>query len=212
MGTFVLFNTLIFYTYYAFFRCVPAVRCAERGVLAGCCWLAHVVLVSELLGTIGWLRKPAIIIVSLAILAIFWALIVRARSFSRRTEQSLFLAALLASPVNILFAVILAGALALILCCTMAFPPRVVDELTYHLPRAYMYVQAGGFVNFPKDSFLPFFYPFNAELLFVWTVLLSGSTRWVEIGQLLVGCWGGGVFYMMAREQGMKRADAGMFP
>jgi hypothetical protein len=57
------------------------------------------------------------------------------------------------------------------------YPPRGIDDVTYHLPPVYEAIQRGVWVLLPVELRGHFAYPLNGEVLFLWTALFTGATR-----------------------------------
>jgi len=56
-------------------------------------------------------------------------------------------------------------------------PIRGVDDLYYHLPPLFEYIQSHGIRLLPVDAHTSFAFPENAELLFLWPAIFSSSQR-----------------------------------
>ncbi|MGD0585729.1 MAG: glycosyltransferase family 39 protein [Oryzomonas sp.] len=54
-------------------------------------------------------------------------------------------------------------------------PIRGVDDLYYHLPPLFEYIQSHGIRMLPVDAHTSFAFPENAELLFMWPIIFSSS-------------------------------------
>jgi hypothetical protein len=81
-------------------------------------------------------------------------------------------------PISILL-VVAALTYGWILAAAYFLPPRGLDDLTYHLPTIFQYVQSHDIRLLPYDRMWPFAYPENGELLFMWLVMFTHSVRWM---------------------------------
>jgi len=87
----------------------------------------------------------------------------------------------------VLLAIILAFAGVWIATVIAFYPPRGIDDVTYHLPPIYQSVQDGRLALLPVGLRGHFAYPLNGELLFAWVVLFTHDTRWIDAPQVLFG-------------------------
>jgi Dolichyl-phosphate-mannose-protein mannosyltransferase len=59
-------------------------------------------------------------------------------------------------------------------------PPRGIDDLAYHLPPIFEYIQSHEIKLLPVELRHHFAFPENAELLFMWPTLFAGNQRLVD--------------------------------
>ncbi|MEO5357673.1 MAG: glycosyltransferase family 39 protein [Nitrospirae bacterium YQR-1] len=86
-----------------------------------------------------------------------------------------------------------------ILLSVYFLPPRGVDDLSYHLPPVFEFVQKHR-VFLPAVQLNPFVaYPMSAELLFLWPVIFMKNQVFVDSVQFIVALYGIVVTYALAR-------------
>src|SRR5262249_27929557 len=83
------------------------------------------------------------------------------------------------------------------------YSPRGVDDIVYHLPPIYQAVQTHRFQILPLELRQLFAFPFNAEMLFLWVTLLTGSVRWVDGTQILAAALGIAAVFALGRRLGL---------
>ena len=81
---------------------------------------------------------------------------------------------------TITLGVILLLTYAWILVAAFFLPPRGVDDLTYHLPAIFEYVQSHEIRLLPVALRTHFAFPENAELLFIWPLVFAKNIRMVS--------------------------------
>ena len=92
---------------------------------------------------------------------------------------------LLGDPLLVVLALVVAAELGYLTALAIFTPPTEYDVLTYHLVRAVFWIQRASVGFVPDATYGPIDeYPPNAEILQSWTMLLSGSVRWVGLVQL----------------------------
>ena len=67
-----------------------------------------------------------------------------------------------------------------ILIAAYYLPPRGIDDLAYHLPTIFEYIQSHQIKLLPVELRHHFAFPENAELLFMWPTIFSGNQRMVD--------------------------------
>jgi len=212
---YIAFNTIIFIQYADLLSLWGITRKAEKFILAYFLLMVQIIATLLFLGTIGCLfLLPAIMINSIIILSISY--------FSRPPRLSTPPASgwgmwkVILSPLsNKLIAGCSVLVLGWLLLCAYFIPPRVVDEITYHLPFIFESIQRGRWALLPTDLRIHFAYPMNAEVLYSWPVLFFKDTRWGSASQIPMGVWTSGMIYLFSRHFGLRRSKAfllaGMF-
>lgn len=67
-----------------------------------------------------------------------------------------------------------------ILVAAYYLPPRGVDDLSYHLPPIFEYIQSNTIKLLPVELHQSFAFPENAELLFMWPTLFAKNQRMID--------------------------------
>jgi Dolichyl-phosphate-mannose-protein mannosyltransferase len=67
-----------------------------------------------------------------------------------------------------------------ILVASYYLPPRGVDDLVYHLPPIFEYIQSHKISSLPVEIRTHFAFPQNAELLFMWPSIFSHDQRMID--------------------------------
>jgi hypothetical protein len=109
---------------------------------------------------------------------------------------------------TVLLAVILAFAGIWIATVIAFYPPRGIDDVTYHLPPIYQSVQDGRLALLPVGLRGHFAYPLNGELLFAWIVLFTHDTRWIDAPQVLFGLLCSIAVFALARRFSLAAREA----
>ncbi|NVO00751.1 MAG: glycosyltransferase family 39 protein [Geobacteraceae bacterium] len=63
-------------------------------------------------------------------------------------------------------------------------PPRGIDDLAYHLPTIFEYIQSHKISLLPVELRYHFAFPENAELLFMWPTIFAGNQRLIDSANL----------------------------
>lgn len=190
----------------------------ERFVLAAVGASGQIVVTVTALGAVGWLTTPALSAVNVIIAAAL--IVVALRSPARTAGPS----GLVLADVRAIRAGVRAArgwdtiALVVVLCVAAAwlatvitwYPPRGVDDLVYHLPPVYQAAQDHKLSILPLKIRDLFAFPLNGELTFLWTVLLGGSTRWVDAPPALFAALGVAAVYALARRFGASPRGAAL--
>jgi len=67
-----------------------------------------------------------------------------------------------------------------VLIAAYYLPPRGIDDLVYHLPAIFEYIQTHEIRLLPVELRHHFAFPENAELLFMWPTIFAGNQRMVD--------------------------------
>jgi hypothetical protein len=100
---------------------------------------------------------------------------------------------------NVALAVLFVFACAWIATVIRFYPPRGIDDVTYHLPAIYQAIQDKRLVVLPLELRGHFAYPLNGEMLFVLVPLFTGTIRWIDGTQALVWIVGMGAVFSLGR-------------
>ena len=195
---------LIFLSHYFLFVQLGIREVHQKIIFAGLLTCAQVILTEMVLGLLGWLYLPYLVLVNGTITAMVFLYVYisdtkeiisfknEAAVFFRGTKSAL-------SPAN---AALLA--LAVFVCVWMAavvyfLPPRGSDDIVYHLPPVYEYIINHKIFLLPVMMDGHFSFPQNAELLFMWPAIFWHSQQFVDSVQVIVAFWAVVVVYGLAR-------------
>lgn len=159
---------------------------AERLLYASLTGIALWLATAWLIAFLGVLNRPVIIGRTLAFLAVAIALRVRAGGFKELASRQFD------SRKVLMFGLPL---LPLFLWCifmlwrSVIVPPLSHDALSYHLPKAALWIQAGGWDRLEEVSFVIGPRPSNYEMLIADAILLDGGDVYTE--------WLGTIFYLV---------------
>jgi hypothetical protein len=179
----------------------PGERLAYAGLLAA----GQIVLAQLLPGIFGWLTAGTVLALNLSISAIVAGFALRRK---RVVPQVMPGGGKLLSPALLALLILLVATSLWLVAAAALLPPRGVDDLAYHLPPLYQAVQTGRISILPLELRESFAMPFNADLLFLWPLLLMHSDRWIDIVQFVVAIYGAVVIYVIASRLGATRRDA----
>jgi hypothetical protein len=87
-----------------------------------------------------------------------------------------------------------------VLIAAIFLPPRGIDDLVYHLPSLYHFVQNQGIELLPLDLRRGFAMPLNGDLLFLWPLLFFGNDYLIDMVVFWVVLYGVGVLYSLGRQ------------
>lgn len=154
-------------------------RGAERALFAALLGLAIHLGSAWLLALLQLLERPALIARTLVLLAIALVLRVRTGGVDPGREldpRKLLVGAAAAAPI--------ACWCAFVLWRSLLVPPLSHDALSYHLPKAAMYVQAGGYRTLHDVAFALGPRPSSYEVLLADAIVLDGDdtyTEWLSV-------------------------------
>lgn len=87
-------------------------------------------------------------------------------------------------------------------------PPRGIDDLVYHLPTIFEYIQSHEIRLLPVELRYQFAFPENAELLFMWPTIFAGNQRMVDSVNILFVFASIMTVYALFRHFDISRKDA----
>jgi len=180
---------------------------STRFVLSGIGASAQIVLTLTLFGAFGHLRPAPVAITNGALSLLLAAAAVR-RAGSLRTILTLLgrdlrafagtARAALAWETLLLAGILLFAGL-WIATAVAFYPPRGIDDVTYHLPPIYQAIQDGRLVLLPVELRGHFAYPLNGELLFLWVALFTHAIHWIDVPQGLLWLYGAAAVFAIGR-------------
>jgi hypothetical protein len=164
---------------------------STRAVLAALGASGQLVVSVTLLGAVGLLTPATVGVTNaaLSLLVLFLARrVIRSPAALAAIARDDFRAIAAASRAavsweNVLFAVFFAFAAAWIVTAMRFYPPRGIDDVTYHLPPIYQAIQDQRLVLLPIELRGHFGYPLNGEMLFLLVPLFTGAIRWIAAPQ-----------------------------
>jgi hypothetical protein len=189
---------------------VPGDIAPYAGLLMG----SQIVLSEILLGTLGSLYFSWVVGVNLAvsIAVIMWLYFSGRLPAWQGIRPSL--KTLTASAHNFtgwenLMLAVLLGFLTVWFCIAIYFlPPRGIDDLVYHLPPLYEYVQSHQISLLPLELRYNFAMPSGGDFLFLWPLIFFHDDWMIDSVQFVVGLFGITALYGLARCFSVPRRDA----
>lgn len=209
---FLLISLFIAASQYLFVHTLRIERLSFRGIVAGFLFFAQIILTILFCGVVGLLYAEILVLLNVII-----CLFLIRHSINRIEIKKVFVADYaaitssgreLCNFENAFLSVLVIIATAWILLATYFFPPRGTDDVSYHLPAVYEFVLNHKIRMLPVKSLHLFSFPMNANLLFVWPVILLQDTRWIEGVQLLIGLYGIIVLYGLGCMFRLSRQNA----
>lgn len=182
-----LLTTLIWISFYLLVSaCVTGTGLSQKILLTFLFTSAQIIATELLLGLAGSLYASALAVVNclLAAMALCYSLrksdikvseIIR--SDFGGMKASLFR---LLNCHNVLLFMLIVPAYAWILLAAYHLPLRGVDDLFYHLPPVFHYIQTHTISLLPVEIRHHFAYPQNAELLYLWPTIFSRNVRLLD--------------------------------
>ena len=107
-----------------------------------------------------------------------------------------------------IIAVLLAFATAWIATALAVYPPRGIDDVTYHLPPIYQAIQDQRLSVLPIELRGHFGYPLNAEMLFLLVPLFAGDIQWIAAPQAVFWIVGMLAVYDLGRRSSLAPRGA----
>lgn len=212
MLTFLAVNLFIFFAWWLTFTTARIEHpLSETAVYAGLLFAAQIVLGELLLGVLGLLYESWLIALNLGIgLALIVWVVMRHRAglAGLVRESTAGLVSGVRETVDWSIAVLFALLIFLTVWLVTAayfLPPRGVDDLVYHLPPLYEYVQSHRISLLPLELRDQFAFPFNGEFLFLWPLVFFRDDTFIDAVQFVVALYGAGVIYALTRRFGVAR-------
>jgi len=176
----------IFLSYYYLLSRLDAEDLLHRMLTSSVLTSAQIIMTELLFGLFHGLYLSALITVNLSIAII---IVVLGHHIAGRGASALLMddglrvkaaAAASLDGHNLLLGVLAVLVYGWILVASYFLPPRGIDDLAYHLPAIFEYVQSHAIRLLPVDMLGLFAFPENAELLFMWPLLFTYGQRWVD--------------------------------
>ncbi len=190
---------VIFLSYYILTVKFKINRLSERLMYAGLFSCAQIIATQLYLGIAGLLYPPLLAAVNLtiAVAVILYGMDGRSLHSIRSSWVSLRNTL---SPESI-FLLILSFFTVLWLVLAAHFLPagRTADDMAYHLPAVYQYIQTHRISLLPIELRALFALPQNAELLFMWPTIFTENTFFINIVQIVVAALGVIAVYVLAQ-------------
>jgi len=202
---FLIVSALLWGAWHAWLGRVLRIPAPARGVYAGLLFAAQLVAVQLALGLVGQLRLGSV----LAAHAVLTGLVTYGALRSGPTAgNSGPVFRDLATPWNGALALLATFATIWIGVATWLLPPRGVDDLSYHLPPLYEYVQTGRIALLPLELRAQFGMPLGGDFLWLWPLLFLGNDTWIDGCGWLVAAYCAWIVWAIARERGVAPRDA----
>jgi hypothetical protein len=109
------------------------------------------------------------------------------------------------TPYNVFLIILTIIASIWIILSAFLLPPRGVDDLTYHLPAIFEYINMKEIFLLPTNFKVHFAFPMNAELLFMWPLNFIKSTTSLGLIQFIYSIIGMFVIFGLGRTLGIPR-------
>ncbi len=203
MALLFVITVIIFFSFYLFTTTAPSLSLRDRIILSSILSWAQIILTQFILSLVGWLYLPLLISLNIILATTISFLCLQNNTEIKSiatldflTFKNLF--SRLSPPNRILF-VLLIFACLWIIWAGILFPPRGVDDLTYHLPPIYQAIQQHRWQLLPLDLKTHFAFPFFAEFLFMWPAIFTHSQQYVDLVQLFVALSGLPTIYALGR-------------
>jgi hypothetical protein len=185
----------------------------ERIVYAGLASAGQIVATQTLLGALGLLQATTLAVLNALISAALlgWTLQRRNRSSQPARDDS---DVATAEPrfsltwYNVSLLVLLAFVSIWLVAAAWLLPTRGIDDLSYHLPALYQFVQDRGFSLLPLELRSTFTYPFNGDLLFLWLLVFLHADTFVDLVQFPLALLGAATLFALGRTFGVVRPQA----
>ena len=152
----------------------------------------------------------------LAVSAVGWLVSKRPDLFpeNRKVGQRLRGFKPLKDPVLFALLLLVAAVLLLSLVLIYVVPPNNNDALSFHVARIVRWKQQGSYFPWETPFIWQVTFPVNAQLTYLWTLLFTGTDRFIAYIPFLAGVLTSLLVYLFAREFGFSRrgsAFAGLF-
>lgn len=209
---FIVTNLIIFGAWFSVVASRRSSNLTDLPAFSGLLMGAQIVFSQIVLGNLGLLTVYSVVAVNLvfsfSLIALVWRMHGTLLTSRLLTEIRTLRWLELLGPINLVI-LLLAVFLSFWIClATYLLPPRGVDDLVYHLPPLYEYVQNHKIALLPLDLRDQFAMPLGGEFLFLWTVVFLQSDMIVDGVQFAVGIYGVFVLYALARCLDIGRRDA----
>jgi len=104
--------------------------------------------------------------------------------------------------------IVAAGVLLLSLVLIFIVPPNNNDALAFHVARIVRWKQQGSYFPWETPFIWQLTFPVNAQLTYLWTLLLSGTDHFIAYIPFFAGVLTSILIYLLSRELGFSRRGA----
>ncbi len=104
--------------------------------------------------------------------------------------------------------IVVAGVLLLSLVLIFIVPPNNNDALAFHVARIVRWKQQGSYFPWETPFIWQLTFPVNAQLTYLWTLLLSGTDHFIAYIPFFAGVLTSILIYLLSRELGFSRRGA----
>jgi len=203
---FLLFNLLIFSSWFLFFSTLRKTSLTCSLVYMGAMSGIQIVVAQLGLGIIGILHLSYLILLHL-----FWSGSLLAWVFLYRRTLVVPTLKEHAGKIRAWFKIILAWENILLLSllilvglwlfvAAIFLPPRGIDDLVYHLPSLYQFVQTHQIDLLPLELRKGFAMPLNGDFLFLWPLIFFHEDLLIDYVVFIVALYGVIVLYALGRQ------------
>ena len=212
--SFVLINVLIFSSWFLFFSTLRKISLSCSLVYMGAMSGIQIVVTQLVLGIIGLLYLSYLILFHL-----FWSfallgwvvlhqktLIVPTLKEAAIGFRSWFKIAMGWENVLLMPLLLLVGLWLFV--AAIFLPPRGIDDLTYHLPSLYQFVQTHQIDLLPVKLRPGFAFPLNGDFLFLWPLIFFHDDFLIDFVVFIVALYGIIVLYGLGRQMGVPPRNA----
>jgi len=208
---FLLLNFYILISHYIFLSRSGVQFFRDKIIGVSITFSCQIILTQTVLGTLGLLSANYLTILN----AIISTVLIVISFYNKKENKPLliiedfktlysFFKSIL-SPYNVFLTILTIIASTWIILSAFLFPPRGVDDLTYHLTAIYEYIQNQEIFLLPLYYRMHFVLPMNAEFLFMWPLNYFKSTNSIGLIQYTYSLIGMIVIYALARSLSLKR-------
>jgi hypothetical protein len=205
---------LIMVSYYRLFSCVSDTTVSNKLLHSFLMTCAQILITELILGLIGWLYVSSLTLlnVSASSLVLIYSQrrcksgLLETIKRNITTARITLLSAL--DVCNIALLVLVTFAYAWLIIAAYYLPLRGVDDLFYHLPPVFEYIQTHTIKLLPIEIRHHFAYPQNAELLFLWPASFSHSQKMLDCVNVPFVAASSLVVYSLLRNFTIEKNDA----
>lgn len=205
---FVLVNACLVAAWWSWLARHRGLRGPDVAVYAGLLTAVQVVATQIALGAVGLLGLAWLLGLLAAVSLAVTAMALRPRRRVAAAPGAAPSAAELADPANVALVLLVAVLAAWLAVAAWLLPPRGVDDLAYHLPPLYQYVQDGRITLLPLDLRTQFAMPLGGDFLYLWPLVFFHHDQWVDGVGSVVAAWAAATLFALARAFAVGPRDA----
>jgi Dolichyl-phosphate-mannose-protein mannosyltransferase len=181
-----LLTILIMASYYCLISCRPEKTISNKILQIFLLTCTQIIVTELILGLTGWLYVSSLAIINIAVSSL---VLVYSHSRSKTGLQKTIKhdVAIATDTIckvmdvyNIALLVLVILSYSWVIIAAYYLPLRGVDDLSYHLPAVFEYIQTHTIKLLPIEIRFHFAFPQNAELLFLWPTIFSHSQKMLD--------------------------------